>query len=102
MPDDTVNVRYDDDLDIWVVDGLPPGPAGVAAWDAAGVYWAADWIEPDRLVRCEIEAAAVRPGAATADRTLALVEALFGPALRALVAAGPAGPEGPAAGDPAA
>jgi hypothetical protein len=74
MPDETVDVRFAADLDTWVISGGPPGPAGVASWEAAGVYWAVDRVVPERLVRCEVDAALT-------DRGRQLVELLFGDVL---------------------
>lgn len=82
--------RFDADLDLWVVEGGAAGPGGLTTWEAAGVRWMADRVEPGRMVRCDIDAAALdgpdRP------RTLGLVELLLGRGVRDLIESGrPAG-----------
>jgi hypothetical protein len=87
MPDE-LTIQFDDDLDAWVIEGDPPGPAGVASWEAAGVYWAVDWVEPERLVRCEVAAETIAGGGPVAERALDLVELLLGEPVRQVLAAG--------------
>jgi len=74
MADETVEVGFDADLATWTIDGGPAGPAGVASWEAAGVYWAVDRVSPERLVRCEVDAS-------VGARGRALVELLVGDVL---------------------
>lgn len=73
---------YDRVIEAWVVTGEAPGPAGVARWQARGILWVVDCIDPTRLVRCEVD-----PFADGVEREaqLEVVLGLLGPRAAALV-----------------